>query len=199
MAGHRPSPGPGRRRPEGVGGAPRKLARHRPQAETDAAIDAVGYDLEEAAWFTRPWHDGRHAVRLMETLGVLVGGHTLPAAIQTALTKPVHEVTSQDYAAVEAAGTEAWLTPGPDGIVIPAAAACLANWLANSHGGGVVPNVHLRSTVGRLLWGGLGVEAARWEVGRSRARDLGLGDGPGAEFARLWYQRRYAAAWSISR
>lgn len=197
MAGHHPGPkGSNKKRrrldPPGGGRLRRSQARTRPQAE-----GPVDVDQEESAWFSEPWRNGYHAVRLLEDLGVLAGGNRLPLAAQVVLSRASDAATFTDYDAVSQAGLEASLLPGPDGVVIPAACSCLANWIAKSHGGGHVPNVYLRGTVGWLLWRGLTVAAVRREVGRARVRDLGLVDGAAAEFERLWGLRRYAAAWSL--
>jgi hypothetical protein len=164
--------------------------------QLDAAIST---DADEQAWFTEPWHDGRHAVRLLENLGILGGGNFLPEPVQLALALRPDEATADDYARVDQAGVLASVVkPDVDGVVWPAAASCLANWLAKSHGGGHVPNVFLRSVTGWLLWRGqLTPELARWETGRARARDLGLDAGVTAEFTRLWNLRRYVAAWRL--
>lgn len=161
------------------------------------ALDEITSD--ENAWFSSPWRDGRNAVRLLETLGILGGGHALPPPLQSALVIAPDQATSHDYAAVEQAGLDAALTLGVDGVVWPAAAACLANWIAKSHGGGHVPNVHLRAVTGWLLWRGLAGDHARWEVGRARAVDLGLDTSRATEFTRLWFRRRYQAAWRLGR
>jgi hypothetical protein len=158
----------------------------------------VSHEADEAAWFEAPWNDGRNAVRLLETLGILSGGDPLPEPLRSALALSPDDATAADYAVVESARLEASLVPGPNGVVWPAAAGCLANWLARSHGGGHVPNVFLRGTVGWLLWRGLHGDLVRWEIGRARARDLGLDDALTAEFTRLWHGRRYHAAWALA-
>lgn len=194
MAGHHPNHRP--RRGQGApgnreGGRGIWLARTSPKGEGLSDLD------EEAAWFSSPWRDGRNAVRLLETLGILLGGSSLPAAVHAIMTKPADAISSADYASLEDTSLQAGLRPGVDGVIIPAAAGCLGNWIANSHGGGHVPNVYLRSTVGWLLWRGLPVDTARWETGRARGRDVLSDDGLIAEFARLWFGRRYVAAWRL--
>lgn len=112
---------------------------------------------------------------------------------------PSNAVTASTYAEVEAVGYDARFTAGADGVIHPAAASILSNWLANSHGGGHVPNVHLRGAVGWLLWRGLvQPSVVRYEVGRARARDWHLGDGPAATFMLAWTAREYAEAWRIA-
>jgi hypothetical protein len=197
MAGHHPNrPRHGHGAPGTRGGAlARPLDRTSPKG---AQIRDSGLDLDdEQTWFQEPWRDGRNAVRLLETLGILAGGSSLPDPIQGALARAPADTSAADYTAVEAAGLEAGLRPGVDGVVIPAAAGCLCNWIANSHGGGHVPNVYLRGTVGWLMWRGLSPDSVRWEAGRARARDWELADGPSADFARLWFSRRYVAAWRL--
>jgi hypothetical protein len=192
----RPPHGPGIDR--GAGGRARRSQARRRGARIDvSAIQISTFDVEEQAWFTNPWLDGKNAVRLLETLGVLGGGNALPQTIQSALTLRSDEATSNDYARVDQTGVEATVLTGTDGVVWPAACSCLANWLARSHGGGHVPNVFLRSTTGWLLWRGLSADVARWEIGRARARDLSLSDGRTAEFTRLWWRRQYGAAWKL--
>lgn len=197
MSGHPPPPGSRNRgtRPRGVRRRAVNQARH---GGASLAIAPADPAADEAAWFDSPWNDGRNAVRLLETLGILAGGSPLPEPIRSALAKTADEATALEYASVDAAGVEASFQPGPDGVVWPAAAGCLANWLARSHGGGHVPNVFLRGTVGWLLWRGLSPDLARWEIGRARARDLGLDDGATASFTRLWHGRRYRAAWALA-
>lgn len=192
MAGHPPRP-KGTRLARGGRGerARRWRARLSPQGDQEVT------DRDETAWFTTPWRYGGNVVCLLETLGVLAGGHSLPTALHDVLREPA-KATAITYDQVERAGLEATLTIGPDGIVHPAAAAVLSNWIANSHGGGHVPNVHLRGVVGWLIWRGLDPSLVRWEIGRARAKDLQLDDGRSAEFRRLWRLREYAAAWRLS-
>lgn len=200
VAGHKPPPG-ARRNREGEAGC-RRSARPSPQGEQSAdpteAIAGTAAELDEAAWFSRPWRDGYLAVKLLETLGLLHGGAPLPPALHSTLARPADETDAADYATVAAVALESTLLPGVDGVVVPAAAACLANWIAQSHGGGVVPNVHLRSTVGWLLWHGLDPVLARWEIGRARSLDLQLDAGRAAAFMRLWRRRQYGAAWRLA-
>ena len=196
MSGHAPPPSKRNRgsRPPGRRGARRP---HDPGRHGEAA-PVIDPSADEAIWFEPAWRDGRNAVRLLETLGILAGGGALPEPLRSALGKTPDEASSADYAVVDVFGAEATLLAGVDGIVFPAAAGCLANWLARSHAGGVVPNVFLRGVTGWLLWRGLvPTDAVRWEVGRARARDLGLDDALTAEFMRLWHGRRYHAALAV--
>ena len=63
---------------------PRSQARHGGAAQAIAPVDPAA---DEAAWFDAPWQDGRNAVRLLETLGILAGGDPLPEPLKSALAK----------------------------------------------------------------------------------------------------------------
>lgn len=175
--------------------AARSWARNSPQGEQH--IDAVT-ERDEHAWYSQGWRDSRHAVRLLETLGIRAGGSPLPAPLHSALALAPEAHTSADYAAIDALSWELTTVPGPDGVVHPAAAAIFTNWVARSTGGGHVANVHLRATVGWLVWRGLSGDLVRWEIGRARAIDLGLPDNRSAVFRQLWLQRAYADAWRLA-
>lgn len=182
---------PGSRRRRGGGERARRwAARASPQG--DQLVEVT--ERDEHAWFDPPWIDSRHAVRLLETLGVRAGGNPLPIELHSALTGPTETHTSADYVAIDALGWDSRTIAGVDGVVHPAAAAVTSNWIARSHGGGHVANVYLRTVVGWLVWRGLNGEIARWEVGRSRAIDYGLPDHVAAGFRQLWFRREYAAA-----
>lgn len=186
---------PRNRRRAGGGERPRwRRARNSPQGEQTIEIT----DRDEAAFYGRPWVDSRHAVRLLETLGIRAGGSPLPSKLHSALALPPEAHTSAHYAGIDGMSWALTTVPGPDGVVHPAAATIFLNWLARSTGGGQVANNHLRTTVGWLVWRGLNGDVVRWEVGRARAVDLGLDDHRSATFRQLWLRREYAEAWRLS-
>lgn len=183
-----------RNRPAGRGERPRwRSARNSPQGEQIPTPEIT--ERDERAWYQHGWRDSRHAVRLLETLGIRAGGSPLPPALHSALALAPDAHTSADYAAIDALSWELTTTPGPDGVVHPHAAAIFTNWVARSTGGGHVANVHLRAAIGWLVWRGLNGEVVRWEMGRARAIDLGLPDNRSATFRQLWFRREYAEAW----
>lgn len=166
------------------------MARTSPQGDPLIEIS----DRDEHAWFDPPWIDSRHAITLLETLGIRAGGNPLPRELHLALACPPETHTSADYVALESLGWDCRTIAGVDGVVHPAAAATTANWLARSHGGGHVANVYLRAVVGWLVWRGLNGDTVRWEVGRARALDYGLPEHLAASFRQLWFRREYVAA-----
>lgn len=187
--------GPRNRRRAGGGERPRwRAARNSPQGEQTPDLT----ERDERAWYTHPWRDSRHAVRLLETLGIRAGGSPLPMALHSALAQAPEAHTSADYAAIDAMSWELTTVPGPDGVVHPAAALIFLNWVARSTGGGHVANGHLRTTIGWLAWRGLSGDLVRWEMGRARALDLGLPDHGAATFRQLWHRREYAEAWRLA-
>lgn len=153
---------------------------------------------DEAACFNRPWRDGRHAVRLIETLGISAGGTPLPPAV-AAIAAFDHSTVIGDYELLDQfAGEASFLATPPNSVTHAAAAWTLSNWIANSHGGGHVPNVHLRSVCGWLLYRSvIDADVVRWEIGRARARDGRLIGGAEGTFLRAWRDRDYVTAWRV--
>lgn len=133
----------------------------------------------------------------MEQLAIRFGGEPLPDGLQDILRDTSPSGPGQ-YTELTRISAESGFLPGVSGVVIPAAAQCLANWIAQSHGGGVVPNVYLRGVVSWMLWRGADTDAIRWEIARARARDANLPIALTAEFSRLWFSRRYAQARNIA-
>ncbi len=173
--------------------ARRWRARNSPQGDQNPNIEVT--DRDEQVWYRDGWNDSRHAISLMETLGIRAGGNPLPPELHLALTRAPDEHTSADYTALETLGWDCRSLAGADGVVHPAAIAVATNWIAKSHGGGQVANVYLRTVIGWLVWRGLNGDTARWETGRARAIDLGLGDHQAAAFRQLWFRREYSAAY----
>ena len=191
---------PARRPRRRDGGAPSggRPARGPRRSGNPIAIDSIESD-DEDAWFGPPWRDGRNAVRLIEALGVAAGAQPLPALLQRVLASEHRALSTADYDAVNELAYEASReATGIEGDLVPIAASVLANWIARSDGGGHVPNIHLRGVVGRILWKGwLPHPVVRWTVGSWRARDLGLGVRPRAEFMTRWESRQYRSAYAV--
>lgn len=176
-----------------------------------SALDAVWRVLDQddvTAWFQEPWRDGRNAVKLCMTMGQVGGGLSEEAAGAAAW---LAAAADRERADLGAAGYE--LADGhryamsrsarPNDVFLEAGAAILGNWIANSDGGGYVPNTFLTGAFWPRLRDGLSEELAETEVGAARARDLGLdwiGHGERDRLFRyLWLNQRYSLAMLMAR
>lgn len=172
-------------------------------------------DME--AWFSEPWRDGRNAARLCLTAmpsarkAVAPEESTASAWLYEVMAKEHHQLTSDDYVQANEFKYEVSRTDATRyGVLLDAALAIYANWVARSDGGGLVPNVHLSSAFGRILYSGeLDEREAHEAVGLWRARDAGMSwttIGGGSDEGRLaathrwlWMNRRYAMAYTFAR
>jgi hypothetical protein len=167
------------------------------------------HDLE--AWFQDPWRDGRNAVRLCLALDAPRRGGSVAAWLEEMLPLDRGELTADHYHQADVYRYEVSRTDATRyGVLLDAALAVYANWIAASDGGGHVPNVHLSAAVARLLNSGeLGNEGVHETVGLWRARDALVpweAIGTGGHAARraaahrwFWMNRRWAAASLASR
>lgn len=193
-------------------------------------LDAKAAMLEElwgepqaiADWFAEPWNDGRHAIVLCGKFGsseapLLGGGPRDSTAIkadkwlQAFLRRsnfgenvPVdwsrQRFTTKDYDEADALRYELSRTERPNNVFYEAAMMIAANWIANSDGGGHVPNTHLNNVFWqRLRVGDMNDIAVLEAVGAERARDRGLAwHAPsGQAFRWFWMNQRYRMAMSL--
>lgn len=193
-------------------------------------IDAKTAMLEElwgepqaiADWFVEPWQDGRHAIALCLRFGGATGGtfggSNLDIAAQDAekwlhafltrsnfnegipATQSRARFTTKDYEAADVLRYELSRTSRPNNVFYEAAMLIAGNWIANSDGGGHVPNVHLNNVFWqRLRVGDMHEDAVHAAVGAERARDRGLDwFGPsGQTFRWFWMNHRYRMAMSL--
>jgi len=172
-------------------------------------------------WFTEPWRDGRNATELCRVLG----GMTTPAMDGTPLSLSSKEAevwlqcfhtpgegnaypprsffTTRDYDRAEALRYLMARSDRPNDVFFEAGLAIASNWIANSDGGGHVPNVHLARALWARLYEGVHEEVVQETVGQYRAQDLGLQwHDPNTQaqaFRWLWLNQRYRLALTLER
>lgn len=172
----------------------------------DAVWGAVGPD-DVTAWFQEPWRDGRNAVRLCITMGRTGGGMGDEAAgglawLASTADRERADLAAEDYDRADELRYAMSRSTRDNDVFIEAAAAILGNWIANSDGGGHVPNSFLAGAFWPRLRDGLDEDAAAAEVGAARARDRGLSwlcvTERDRTFRWLWLNRRYQLAMLVA-
>lgn len=188
----------------------RSFNPHEPERLTavlDSMWNSLGPD-DVTAWFQEPWRDGRNAVRLCVTMGRVGGGMGREAE---AAADWLTDAADRERADLGAAGYELAdehryamsRSARANDVFLEAGAAILGNWIANSDGGGYVPNTFLAGAFWPRLRDGLSEDLAETEVGAARARDCGLSwvghDERERTFRWLWLNRRYTLAMLVTR
>jgi len=163
-------------------------------------------DLEEL--FREPWRDGRNAVRLCGEAGALEGHHSEDGDrallwIGETLKRDRSTLTTADYDQAELLVYELSRSKRLNDAFHGAAVGILGNWIAQSDGGGHVPNDWLRRTFWGRLRDGFNADIAVELIGKWRALDLGLKWAGTTEqetmFRWLWLNGRYQMAIALAK
>lgn len=170
-------------------------------------LDCSADEIEE--WFRVPWRDGRNAIRLCldAALFKFAAGPDSTTALLwlTDLVGRTREtLTTVDYNEAERLAGELSRSSTAADVFLGAAMKIAANWIANSDGGGYVPNVYLTGAFWPFLRdGSLDDSWAIALVGKHRAHDLGLdwmaARDPDHTFRWLWMNQRYRLAFVVAR
>lgn len=162
-------------------------------------------DLDE--WFREPWRDGRNAMKVCVELAL----DERPSrdgvkAISFLIDKfecDRSTLTSVEYETADGIRYELSRSESASSadLLLENALSIFMNWLANSDGGGHVPNNYLRCAIWALMQRDDAYDRIRKLVGKHRALDRGLRWPPenakDAAFRWFWLNRRYRLAFLV--
>lgn len=193
---------------------PAKAKEYQPELESDILRSLLDSDVnvnEIEEWFREPWRDSRQAARLALEAALCVrepgkrdykGGPDSAAATAWAtlmFAASRGSLTSDDYEQAERLQVELGRSPYLSDVFLCGAVRIIGNWIANSDGGGHVPNAYLVGSFWPAVRDGLLEEdVARAWAGKHRAIDYGLdwmgSVDPDRSFRWLWLNGRYRLA-----